>query len=190
MIGGRRVKFSQHFVLNKKLVQYIGNQTRCTTVVTSTNATNCYDRIAHLDAIMTNQNFGSQVEYLIILFATTQSIKISLRISYGFSEIFCIGSGDIPFQGVVQGNGASPPIWLILSMFLFRYSYDSNLVSVSKTLVSLYAYQIAAFLCVDYANLVALNNGKESEIFIVVRYQLLIDEWQKALNIRGRDLKL
>ena len=94
------------------------------------------------------------------------------------------------FQGGVKGNGATHPIWLSLHVFLGHYLCDSKLVPVRKNPVSLASYQIATFLSLENADLVALNNGKESEIFIVVRYQLLIDEWQKALNIRGRDLKL
>ena len=42
--------------------------------------------------------------------------------------------------------------------------------------MSLASYQIAAFLYVDDADLVALGNGKDLVTVIVVRDQLLIDK--------------
>ena len=77
-----------------------------------------------------------------------------------------------PFQGDVQGDGAAPPIWLMLSIFIVHYSHDSNLVPVHKTPISVASYQIASILYVDDADLVALNNGKESATDIVGRDQL------------------
>ena len=122
--------------------------------------TNCYDRIAHQVASIKNQHFGEKVEYLLVLFATTHSIKMFLRKSYGVSERFFTGSQHRPFQGSVQGNGAAPTIWLIMSIFLVRYSCDSKMMSVHKTPMSPAAYQIAIFLHVDDAALVALNDSK------------------------------
>ena len=44
--------------------------------------------------------------------------------------------------------------------------------------MSLAAYQIAGFLCVNDANLVALNNGEKSATDIVVRGCILPDKCQ------------
>ena len=63
-------------------------------------------------------------------------------------------------------------------------------MSVRKTPISLDIYQIAKFLYVADAKLVALNNGKESVTCIVSRDQLLLDKWQKTLNITGGELNL
>ena len=108
---------------------------------------------------MKNQHFGVQLEYLIVLFATMQLIKMFLRTSYGVSERFCTGSQESPFQGAAQGSGDTPPIWLILSVFIFFYLCDSKLVPFCKRPMSLATYQIAAPLHADDADLVSLNNG-------------------------------
>ena len=89
VIRGKREKSSEHVSLNKKLVCDIGNQNRRPSVVTYGDATNFYDRIAYMFASMTNQHFGVQLKCLLVLFATAQSIKMLLRVSYGFSERFC-----------------------------------------------------------------------------------------------------
>ena len=114
VIGGRRGKSSQNITLNKKLVCYIGNQITLLTAVTSSNATNYYDQILNSVNSMTNKYFGVKLEYLLVLVATMQSIKMLLRTSYRVSERFYTGSQDIPFQGDVQGNGAALSIWLII----------------------------------------------------------------------------
>ena len=169
VIGCRRGKYSQHIALNKKLVCDIGNKTTRPIVVISADTTNFYDRIVHLVASITNQQFGVQLEYLFILFSAARSIKIFLRKIYKVSQIFYTGSKDMPFQGAVQGNGATPPIWIILSISLFFYSYYSNLVPVHNTQISLAAYQMESFLYVDDADFVALNNGTESATELVGR---------------------
>ena len=70
-IGGRRGQYSQNISLNNNLVCDVGNQTRRPTVVTSTDATNSYDRMAHLVSRITNMCFEMQIEHLIVLFAST-----------------------------------------------------------------------------------------------------------------------
>ena len=80
--GGRRGKLSQHASLGKKLVYDVGNKTMHTTVVTSTDTINWYDRIAHQVVSMKNQYFGVQLEHMIFLFAIMHSIKMFPRTSY------------------------------------------------------------------------------------------------------------
>ena len=50
-------------------------------------------------------------------FSTIQNMKMYLRTGYGDS---CSSFLDIlrKFQGLLQGNGAAPDIWLLISMFL------------------------------------------------------------------------
>ena len=78
----------QNVSLGKKLVCNIGNQTRRTTVAMPADAKNYYDRIAHAVANVANQHFGVKLECILVLFATTQSIKMFLRTSYGLSKRF------------------------------------------------------------------------------------------------------
>ena len=128
VIGGRRGQSSQHAALNKNLACDISNQAKRPTVVKPEDATNFYDRMSHPIARMKYQHFGVQVEYLLVLFSTMQSIKIFLRTSFGVSTKFT-GTKDKPFQGAIQGNGSDLTICLILSISLFRYLYDSKWVS-------------------------------------------------------------
>ena len=58
VIRGRRDFSSIHVALNKKLVYNIGNQHKKPIAVVSTDASNCYDRIAYSILSMVYQHFG------------------------------------------------------------------------------------------------------------------------------------
>ena len=99
VIGRRRGQSSFHIALNKKLVCDIGNQQKKPTVMVSADATNYYDRIAHSILSMAYQHFDLQLEYLLTLFRTMQTIKMFLHTSFSISSQFCNGSDTLPFQG-------------------------------------------------------------------------------------------
>ena len=50
-------------------------------------------------------------------------------------------------------------------------------------------YKLARFLYLDDTDLVTLNSGEESAEAIITRAQLLVDQWQYALWLTGRELK-
>ena len=50
------------------------------------------------------------------MLATIQGMKHYIRTAFGDSELALDGSGNVkPFQGILQGNGASPTTWVIIS---------------------------------------------------------------------------
>ena len=62
-------------------------------------------------------------------------------------------------------------------------------MSVWSTAISKMAYSLVGFLYVDNMDLVAINSGNKSVDEIVARAQLLVDQWQYALQLTGVDLK-
>ena len=50
-------------------------------------------------------------------------------------------------------------------------------------------YQLVGFLYVDDTDIVALNNGSESEEEVVARAELLLDKCQYALQVIGGKIK-
>ena len=78
VIRGRKGQSFMHVALNKKLVYDIGNQHKKPIVVVSADASNCYNRITHSISSMVCQHFRLQLEYLMTLFGTIQTIKMFL----------------------------------------------------------------------------------------------------------------
>ena len=111
---------------------------------------------------MSNQHFGVQLEYLLVLFTIIQSIKMCLRTSFGTSSSFYTGSKEKLFQGETRNNREAPPIWLIISIFLVMHLYESKWISVRQTPMSLMSQKLTGFLYVDDTDLVAINNVRES----------------------------
>jgi len=129
IMGGRRSQSTTHVALNKKLIADIANQVKAPSIVISADATNCYDRVAHPFASLTAQHFGVQTCYIVLLLKAIQRMNMHLQTSFGTSKTSYSGTSAEPFQGAVQGNGAAPVLWLIISIILVRYLYALRLVS-------------------------------------------------------------
>ena len=156
--GGRRNQSAMHLALNKKLIADIVNVQKLPTVTICDDATNYYDQVAHLFASLCAQYCGLNIEYLSVLFVITQNMKMFLRTSHGMSSCFYSGDATQPFQGMVQGNGATLPIWLIILIFLVRYLCNKNVVTHLMTPISRLAVAITALICVDKTDLHVFNN--------------------------------
>ena len=92
--------------MNKKLVLDISNQKKTPSIVILADASNYYDRIAHLLTAITCQHFGLQIEYLLMLFGTIQIMKMFMKTSFKVSEKYYTETQLQQFQGAIQGNGA------------------------------------------------------------------------------------
>ncbi len=87
----------------------------------------CYDQIAHCPASLACQHLGVSPEVMSTIFFSIQFMKFYLCTVYGDLEMFYGGGlSQHPFQGVYQGNGAGPAIWLVLSLCLIHMIHHSG----------------------------------------------------------------
>ena len=190
VIGGRRSQAATHLALNKKLIADTANIRKLPTVTICADATNCYDRVAHPFASLCAQYFGLEITYLTVLFRAIQSMKMFLRTSHGISTNYYSDTDGQPFQGVVQGSGAAPALWLIISIFLVRYLYSKNLTTPICTPISRAVLPLAALIFVDDTDLYVFNSGSDTTEEVVMKGQQLLDAWHDILKFTGGDLKL
>ena len=162
VIGGRRSQAATHLALDKKLISDIANVRKLPMITICADATNCYDRVAHPFASLCAQYFRLDLSYLVVLFRAIQSMKMFLRTAFGVSEHYYSGDDDRPFQGIVQGSGAAPALWIIISIFLVRYLYSKNLTIQLSTPLSGIVMLLAALIFVDNTDLYVLNQGTDS----------------------------
>ena len=78
IIGGRRGQLAYYIALNKILISDNRNIRKKPTIIISTDAANWFDRMVHYFALLVYYHFGLQIEYIIILFLSIQSIKMYL----------------------------------------------------------------------------------------------------------------
>jgi hypothetical protein len=93
------------------------HQMRYNGALCSNDAKSCYDRILHLAvASLAYQRLGIPFPPVKCMLASIQNMKHHIRTSFGDSQ-FTMSNDNIliPFQGALQGNGASPATWVIIS---------------------------------------------------------------------------
>ena len=190
IIGGRRAQAATHLSLSKKLIADIANVRKVPTITVCADATNCYDRVAHPFASLCAQCFGLEISHLVVLFRATQSMKMFLRTSYGLSQNAYAGEHGKPFQGIAQGSGAAPALWMIISIFLVKYLYNKKVTTQLSAPVSRIVMPLAALMFADDTDLYVFNSGIDTTKEIVVKAQKLLDVWYNILTITGGNLKL
>ena len=158
IIGGRQSQAATYLALNKKLIAGIANVRKLPTITICIDVTNCYNRVAYPFASLCAQCFGLEISCLIALFRATQSMRIFLRTSCGMSQTSYSGDDGNPFQGVVQGSGAAPALWIIISMFLVRCLCAKSVTMQLHTLLSGITLLLAALIFEDDTNLCVFNS--------------------------------
>jgi len=102
-------------------------QCRHPLVIACKDFAQCYDQIAHCPASLACQCLGVSPEVMSTIFFTIQFMKFYLRTAYGdLATFYGGGLSQHPFQGVCQGNGAGPAIWLALSLCLIHMLQPSD----------------------------------------------------------------
>ena len=107
--GSRPRKQAIDHAFHKALTYDIIRQFRVPGVLCSNDAKSCYDRVAHSIASLAYRRLGVPDPPVACMLKTIQTMKHHVRTNFGDSK-FCMSADGslIPFQGVLQGNGASP----------------------------------------------------------------------------------
>ena len=117
-------------------------------------------------------------------------MKIHLRTALGISDRFCFGEEGQHFQGVVEGNGAVPPLWMIITIFLVRFLHKKKSGNtVNHENIRSDCPYCSTISCGRQRSL-CFNSGSDSEKDIVDKGQKLLNSWHEVLKVTNVDLKL
>jgi len=86
----------------------------------SYDAQSCYDQIVHSFTSMVAQSVGFTQPTIDCMLIEIHKMRYHLRTAHGDS-CTCYDSGGKIFQGLYQGNGAAPSLWLLIGSFLLQY---------------------------------------------------------------------
>ena len=92
-----------------------------------------------------------------------------LRTSHGISTTYYSDTIGQPFQGVVQGDGAAPALWLISSIFLVRHLCSKKVTAEISTPISRVILLLAALIFVDDTDLYVFNSGADNAEEVVMK---------------------
>jgi hypothetical protein len=186
--GSRKDHRSNELGLNKVLAFDLMRQLRQAGALCCNDAKSCYDRIVHSIAILCMVRLGCLFAPVVSMFKTLQSAAYKIQTIYGDSEITVQSPRTKPFQGVGQGNGCGPAIWVAVSapiiQMLYTAGYGMTILSaLSGTLVV-----VACFAFVDDTDVIH-SRPKTTGEQIGHDMQAVMDTWEGGIRATGGALE-
>jgi hypothetical protein len=151
--GSRKHHRSIECAANKVFTTDIARQEHRSMALCSNDAKSCYDRILHAVASICMRRVGVQQETCLMMFGTLAKVQHYIRTNYGDSEqaYSCI---EIPFQGIYQGNGAGPGIWLLVSIPIINMLKTAGFGFTVRTVISQDTFSFVCYTFVDDSDVV------------------------------------
>ena len=182
--GSRRRHRAIECALNKVLTSDIWRQTRRPGALCSNDAKSCYDRIAHNVAILCMQRLGLSPETCQIMIGTLEQVQHHVRTTYGDSAASYCGI-EIPLQGIGQGNGAGPAIWLVVSIPIINMLKTQGFGFKMRTPLSHAGFAFVCYTFVDDTDLVHSPSPTISTDTLLSEMQSVVDHWEGGLRASG-----
>jgi Reverse transcriptase (RNA-dependent DNA polymerase) len=180
--GSRKGKSSILHAINKQLTVDILRQEKRNFSLITLDAKGCYDRIVQPMASLALKRQGATDNMVEVMFSTIQKMERNVRTSYG-DLLTTYKEENERFHGILQGNGAGPTIWTMLSSPMLDRLRDKGL-GVKIRLATDNEINIPAFAFVDDVDLIQELQGEGD----VTSPQLATDEWQDSLASSGGKL--
>ena len=176
--------------LAKVLFYDIVRQSRVSAGLSSIDAANCYDSIAHAIASLVFQAFGVPEEAVESMLTALEEMKYFLRTAYGDSSDFAGSSLSVKFQGLCQGNGAAPAGWAVISITILHAHKGKGHGGHFVCPISNLSGHLAAILFVDDTDILHVNLNKDETVHEAHEaLQASVHNWGKLLIGTGGAFK-
>ena len=119
-ICSERNRTADDGTMTKVLFFDIMRQSRRAAGISSVDADNCFDRVAHTVASLIFQAFGVLEGSCAAMLTMIQEMQFFLRTAFGESKSAVGFRIEIKTQGLCQGNGAAPAGWAVVSIVILR----------------------------------------------------------------------
>jgi hypothetical protein len=186
--GSRKGHTSIDHAVNKRLSYDLMRLFRAPGAVCSNDAKSCYDRILHSIVALSMRRLGMPVPPIECMLRCIQNMDHYIRTNHGDSEISYSSKHTlVPFQGVLQGNGAAPSIWVAVSTPLLNMMREANHGMQITTAISNIKSTVVAFAFVDDTDLIEGHMG-ETDIRadeVMIEMQQAIARWEGGLKTTG-----
>lgn len=186
--GSRKGKSSIDQALNKRLTYDIMRQTKFPGILCSNDAKSCYDRVLHSIASLAYQRIGIPKPPVQCMLKCIQEMKHQIRTNFGISEETLQKRYTmIPLQGILQGNGASPTTWVLISTPLLNMLRTHGNGAKFKAPISKELSHIVGFAFVDDTDLITFDMQSDNRDWddITTQMQQAIDRWEGGLKTTG-----
>lgn len=179
--GSRKRKSSIIHATNKQLTFDIQNTRKQDSTLLILDAQSCFDQIAPPIASLCLQRQGAPQSFCNAIFHPIDKMTHFTRTSFGDSDI-SYDKGNTRFHGVLQGNGAGPSIWAMISSSILTSLRNNNFGTTIIHPHTRKQESIAAFSFVDYTDLIQTISEQEEAHEIS---QLALNCWAEDLRTTG-----
>jgi len=178
--------------LSRVLTADITRQSWAILVVASVDCCTCYDSVGHPPASIACQRLGVALSIMATIFLSIQEMNIFLHTAFGNSELAYnrVSSTGLPFQGVCQGNGMGPAIWLATSIPLIETLCCHSQLATFSCLISGTSVSLVGLIYMDDCDLFAYGSPSTTVDQVVAALQQNIRLWQGGLQSTGGSLSL
>jgi hypothetical protein len=185
--GSRKGKKAIDQAIHKRLTYDILRQMRAPGALCSNDAKSCYDRIVHSVAMLAYQRLGIPSPPVRCMLHTIQNMKHHIRTTFGDSAFTMSNEGSlIPYQGALQGNGASPATWVVISTPLLNMMRSAGNGGVFVEPISGKVSHTVGFAFVDDTDLIELDLREHiTTAQTMTNMQAAIQRWEGGLKATG-----
>jgi hypothetical protein len=176
--------------LSKVLFYDIVRQFRLPAAISSVDAANCYDSIAHAIASLIFQAMGVPLEGVEAMLEAIHDMKYFLHTAYGDSTNFANSKIEVKYQGLCQGNGAAPAGWAVISITVVRAHKKKGHGATFVCPISKLKFVLAAVLFVDDCDLIHIDMVNDELVLQTFdKMQASIESWGRLLIATGGSYK-
>ena len=186
--GSRKFKCSIDQALHKKITYDIMRQTKRSGLLCSNDAKSCFDQIVHSIAALAYKRIGIQQPPIECMLSGIQEMNYHISTSFGLSfESFNKHNTDCPLQGILQGNGAAPTTWVLISVPLLNMLRKKGHGAKFLSPLSKHLTHIVGFAFVDDTDLLTFDMFDETKSWenLSECMQEAIDRWEGGLKTTG-----
>ncbi|CAJ1934702.1 unnamed protein product [Cylindrotheca closterium] len=184
--GSRKQHQSIDLALSKRLIWDSIILERRSSGWISNDAKSCFDRIVHWVAKTALRRFGLPVTVTNLMFDILAKAKHRVRTGFGDSDRTFGPTGDVPFQGCGQGNGAGPCIWVAISAILIDAMEAEGFGYKSRTALTNEEFFASCFCFVDDTDVMESNDNVETTgEDLLPSVQSALDLWLGSISATG-----
>lgn len=176
--------------MSKKLFYDIVRQLRRPAGIASVDAANCYDRVAHAISSLVFQAFGTPEEACTSMHTAIQEMQFFLRTAFGDSKESVGARVELKTQGFMQGNGASPAGWAVVSIAIIQAHKEEGHGATFLCPVTKLSHKLAGILYMDDTDITHLDLSQVQTVSEAhASLQASLDSWCQLLIATGGALK-
>ena len=186
--GSRKGKSACDQALHKTLTYDIMRQSKRPGALCSNDAKSCYDRILHSIVSLAYRRLGVAQPPVQCMVESIQNMNHHIKTSQGVSKVTLSKRNTlVPYQGILQGNGAAPTTWVIISTPLLNMLRVAGNGAKFESPLSHENTHIVGFAFVDDTDLVSFDMTNEDVDWNTVgqSMQEAIDWWEGGLKSTG-----